>query len=158
MLANTITMPSRYRSKSRAGFLNTSEIWGLVMGLSCALQGLPRRLGGKEYTHVQETWVWSLGWGDPFEKEMATHSSTLAWKIQRTEESGRLQSMVSQRVRLDWAAEHACALKVLCHSRVLPLSSANQTLGAILLSASPRILVSKCSPGAQDHPSEEPLI
>ena len=45
---------------------------------------------------VQETWVRSLGWEDPLEKEMATHSSTLAWKIPWTEEPGRLQSMGSQ--------------------------------------------------------------
>ena len=42
---------------------------------------------------MQETQVRSLGWDDPLEKEMATHSSTLAWKISWTEESGRLQSM-----------------------------------------------------------------
>ena len=47
---------------------------------------------------VQETWVRSLGWEDPLEKEMATHSSGLAWKIPWTEEPGRLQSMGSQRV------------------------------------------------------------
>ena len=45
-----------------------------------------------------ETRVQSLGWGDLLEKEMATHSSILAWKIPRTEEPGRLQSMGSQRV------------------------------------------------------------
>ena len=39
---------------------------------------------------TQETWVQSLGWGDPLEKEMETHSSTLAWKIPWMEESGRL--------------------------------------------------------------------
>ena len=50
-----------------------------------------------------ETWVWSLGWEDPLEKKMATHSSTLAWKIPWMEESSRLQSMGSQRVRHDWA-------------------------------------------------------
>ena len=50
---------------------------------------------------VQETWVRSLGWEDPLEKEMATHSSTLAWKIPRTEEPVRLQSMGSQRVGHD---------------------------------------------------------
>ena len=48
-----------------------------------------------------ETWVPSLGWEDPLEKEMATHSSILAWKIPWTEEPGRLQSMGSQRVRQD---------------------------------------------------------
>ena len=50
---------------------------------------------------MQETWVRSLGWKDPLEKEMATHSSSLAWKIPWTEESGGLQSMGSQRVRHD---------------------------------------------------------
>ena len=48
-----------------------------------------------------ETRVQSLGWEDPLEKEMATHSSTLAWKIPWTEEPGRLQSVGSQRVRHD---------------------------------------------------------
>ena len=48
-----------------------------------------------------ETWVLSLGWEDPLKKEMATHSSTLAWKILWTEEPGRLQSMGSQRVGHD---------------------------------------------------------
>ena len=46
-----------------------------------------------------ETQVLSLGWEDPLEKEMATHSSTLAWKIPWMEESGGLQSMELQRVR-----------------------------------------------------------
>ena len=48
-----------------------------------------------------ETQVQSLGWEDPLEKEMATHSSTLAWKIPWTEEHGRLQSIGSQRVGHD---------------------------------------------------------
>ena len=52
----------------------------------------------KHLLAMQETWVQSLGWEDPLEKEMATHSSTLAWKIPWTEEPGRLQSMGSQRV------------------------------------------------------------
>ena len=42
---------------------------------------------------MQESWVWSLGWEDPLEKEMATHSSILAWRIPWTEEPGGLQSM-----------------------------------------------------------------
>ena len=49
----------------------------------------------------QETWVRSLGQEDPLEKEMETHSSTLAWKIPWTEKPGRLQSMGSQRVGHD---------------------------------------------------------
>ena len=53
----------------------------------------------KNLPAVQETWVRSLGWEDLLEEEMATHSSTLAWKIPWMEEPGRLQSMGSQRVR-----------------------------------------------------------
>ena len=48
-----------------------------------------------------ETWVQSLGQENPLENEMATYSSTLAWKIPLMEEPGRLQSMGSQRVRHD---------------------------------------------------------
>ena len=47
---------------------------------------------------MQETWVESLGQEDPLEKEMAAHSSILAWRIPWTEEPGGLQSMGSQRV------------------------------------------------------------
>ena len=50
---------------------------------------------------MQETWLRSLSQEDLLEKEMATHSSTLAWKIPWTEEPGRLQSMGSQRVGHD---------------------------------------------------------
>ena len=50
---------------------------------------------------MQETWVQLLGWKDALEKEMATHSRILAWRIPRTEEPGRLQSIGSQRVRHD---------------------------------------------------------
>ena len=53
---------------------------------------------GKRLPAVQETWFRFLGCEDPLEKEMTTHSSTLAWKIPWTEEPGRLQSMGSQRV------------------------------------------------------------
>ena len=47
---------------------------------------------------MQGTWVQSLGQEDPLEKEMATHSSILAWRVSWTEEPGGLQSMESQRV------------------------------------------------------------
>ena len=50
----------------------------------------------------------SLGWEDPLEKEMATHSSILAWEIPWTEEPGGLQSKGLQRVRHDLVTEHAC--------------------------------------------------
>ena len=55
----------------------------------------------KHLPAMQETWVQSLGQEDPLEKEMATHSSILAWRIPWTEEPGGLQSMGSQRVRHD---------------------------------------------------------
>ena len=57
----------------------------------------------KRLPTMQETWVWSLGREAPLEKEMATHSSTLAWRIPWTEEPCRLQSVGSQRVGHDWA-------------------------------------------------------
>ena len=55
----------------------------------------------KNLSAMQETQVQSLGQEDPLEKEMATHSSTLAWKIPWTEEPGRLQSVGLQRVGHD---------------------------------------------------------
>ena len=50
---------------------------------------------------MQETQVQSLGWEEPLEKEMAIHSSILAWEIPRTEEPDRLQSMQLQRAGHD---------------------------------------------------------
>ena len=55
----------------------------------------------KRLSTMRETGVRALGWEDPLEKEMAIHSSTIAWKIPWTEEPGRLQSMGSQRVGHD---------------------------------------------------------
>ena len=55
----------------------------------------------KHLPTMQETRVQSLGWEDPLEKEMATHSSTLAWKVPWMEEPSRLQSMGSHRVGHD---------------------------------------------------------
>ena len=55
----------------------------------------------KNLPAVQETRIRSLSWEDPLEKEMATHSSILAWRIPWTEEPGRLQSTRSQRVGHD---------------------------------------------------------
>ena len=55
----------------------------------------------KRLPAMRETWVQSLGQEDPLEKEMATHSSTLDWKIPWMDKPGRLQSMGSQRVGHD---------------------------------------------------------
>ena len=56
----------------------------------------------KSLPAMLEAWVQSLGQENPLEKEMAMHSSILAWKIPWTEEPGGLQSMELQRVRHDW--------------------------------------------------------
>ena len=55
----------------------------------------------KNLPAIRKTWIGSLGWEDPLEKGMATHSSILAWRIPWTEEPGRLQFMGSQRVEHD---------------------------------------------------------
>ena len=55
----------------------------------------------KNLPAMRETWVRSLGWEDPLEEGMATHSSILAWRIPWTEEPGALQSMGLQRVGHD---------------------------------------------------------
>ena len=55
----------------------------------------------KRLPAMLETWVRSLGWEDPLEKEMATHSSILAWRIPWAEEPGGLKSMWLQRIRHD---------------------------------------------------------
>ena len=60
-------------------------IWGLTIYLVAQMV--------KSLPAMRETWVRSLSWEDTLEKEMATHSSILAWKISWTEESGGMQSM-----------------------------------------------------------------
>ena len=72
-------------------------IWNLFKDI----YRLPWRLSSKESVYMQEPqekWVPSLGWEDPLEEEMTTHSSILAWRIPWTEEPSRLQSMGSQRI------------------------------------------------------------
>ena len=77
-----------------------TTIWPSELGIlptSLPENRLPRGSVIKNLPVMQETWVWSLGWEDPLEKEMATQSSIFAWEIPWTEEPGRLQSMVSQK-------------------------------------------------------------
>ena len=70
---------------------------------------------------TQEMWVRSLGWEDPLEEEMATHSSNLAWKIPWTEEPGGLQSMGWQ--SLTELSIHALAICTPCNSSLPSLTS-----------------------------------
>ena len=69
------------------------------------MRGFPSGTSGKEPAcqcrRLKETWVRSLGWEDPLEEGMATHSSILAWRIPWTEESDELPSIGSQRVGHD---------------------------------------------------------
>ena len=80
----------------------------------------------KNLSAMRKTWVWSLGWEDPVEEGMVTHSVFLPGESPWTEEPGRLQSMGSQRVGHDWATkqstttvlyiqESSCELGVLCN-------------------------------------------
>ena len=55
----------------------------------------------KSLSTMWETWVLSLGWEEPLEKEMAAHFDILTWRIPWTEETGRIQSMELQRVGHD---------------------------------------------------------
>ena len=76
-----------------------SELVILLILEKCRASLVGQRL--KRLPAMWETWVQSLGQEDPLEKEMATHSSILAWRIPWTEEHGGLQSMGSQRLGLD---------------------------------------------------------
>ena len=82
---------TKYLSKVMAPVANLAvgEVYQ-VLGASLVAQMV------KNLPAMQETWIWSLGWEDPLEKGMATHSSILAWRIPWTEEAGRLQSMGPQ--------------------------------------------------------------
>ena len=68
--------------------MSLGKMLGLASLVAQTVKNLPR---------MQETWVQSLGWEDPLEEGMATHSSILAWRIPWTEEPGGLQSMGLQR-------------------------------------------------------------
>ena len=82
------------------------EFFGLNGILPCAAKAIPSRMRIKEnLPAMQETWVWFLGWEDPLVKEMATHSSIIAWKSPWTEEPGELQPVGSQRVGHDWVTD-----------------------------------------------------
>ena len=79
-------------------FVLAATDWSL-----CIFTGFPSGSVVKNLPAMQKRQVWLLGWEDPLEEEMATHSSILAWEIPLTEEPGRLQSKGSQRVRHDWS-------------------------------------------------------
>ena len=82
-----------------------STMFLFLLLLNNTLSVSPVAQGLKRLPAMQETWVWSLDWEDPLEKEMPTHSCILAWRIPWTEEPGGLQSMGLQRVGHDWPSD-----------------------------------------------------
>ena len=86
------------------GFFNTSAtvcMYVYVLWRASLMAQMVKKLSAMQET--EETWVWSLGWEDPLEKGMATHSRILVWRIPWTEEPGGLQSIGLQRVRHHWS-------------------------------------------------------
>ena len=107
-------------SRSHLGEMCSSSVTSAASLVAQMVKRLPA---------MRETWVWSLGQEYPMEKDMATHSSTLAWKIPWTEEPCRLQSMGLQRVGHNWATSlHFCdfniqtifKIRALCNEGALP--------------------------------------
>ena len=94
---------------ARPGLYHIRNSWGPTAHPKVGPSAVVKQIGYtspmaqmvKHLPALQETWVRSPGQEDPLEKEMATHSSILAWKIPWTEELGRLQSMGLQRVGHD---------------------------------------------------------
>ena len=80
-------------------FLGREDSWRIGYPLRYCCASLVAQMI-KKLPAMQETWVQSLGWEDPLEEGMATHSSVLAWRIP-TEEPGGLQSIGSKRVGHD---------------------------------------------------------
>ena len=100
----------------------------------------------KNLTARQETWVPSLGREDPLEKEIATHSSILAWRIPWTEEPGGLQSMGLQRVRHNWVTNtyYLCCHHALCETGLWNKVILQGTQTSLLLFWKSRSNVKKC--------------
>ena len=91
------------RSDETLRSLSIESIWLLLPSF---LGGFLGSSDSKESSSRLETWDQSLGWEDPLEEGLATHSSILAWRIPRTEDSGRLQSIGSQRVDMTEVTEY----------------------------------------------------
>ena len=94
----------RDQDTAEQGLIGTG-LWSLVLSEAVQVASLVVQLV-KNPPAMRKTWAKSLGWEDPLEEGMSTHSSVLAWRIPWTEEPGGLQSMGSQRVRHDRATKH----------------------------------------------------
>ena len=101
---------------------------------SWASQVAQRGKNSPAMQEAQETWVWSLNQENPLEEVLAIHSSILAWRIRWREESDKLQSVGSQRVRQDWATK--CAQqKSTQHRKAIILEFKREREPAILTEA-----------------------
>ena len=88
---------------------NLKCLWVIMSKGFSGVKGFSGKESACQFKKMQEMWVWSLGWEDPLEEEMAIHSSILVWKIPRTEDPGGLQSLGSQRVgQTEWLRMQAC--------------------------------------------------
>ena len=92
--------PKRYVEITTSGIRKSDLFWKQVGSLWASLSGSVGK-NPPAMQEPQEIRVRSLGWEDPLEEEMATHSSALAWRTPRTEEPGGLQSTETQRVGHD---------------------------------------------------------
>ena len=104
--------PSYPLSSPSPSAFNLSQHQGLFQWVSSSLVASLVAQTVKRLPTMREIHVQSLGWEDPLEKEMATHSSILAWKISWMEEPGWLLSMGSQRVVHDWATSLSIYLSI----------------------------------------------
>ena len=86
---------------------NLKCLWVIMSKGFSGVKGFSGKESACQFKKMQEMRVWSLGWEDPLEEEMAIHSSILVWKIPRTEEPGGLQFLGSQRVGHDWVTKTA---------------------------------------------------
>ncbi|CAM9362085.1 unnamed protein product [Rangifer tarandus platyrhynchus] len=93
MKGNVTSICGSQEMRTRDLFPKTSFLW--ICGFPCS------SVGKRICLQCRRPWVWSLGWEDPLEKETATHSSILAWRILWTEKPGGLQSVGLRRVRHD---------------------------------------------------------
>ena len=90
------------RQWKRGRFGKTESGWVFTRKCRAQVKNFPGGSDSEDSVCNAGDWVWSLGWEDPLEKGMETHSSILAWRILWTGEPGRLQPMGSWRVRHDW--------------------------------------------------------
>ena len=106
---------SRFTSNFASVLLNMTKRWSIIFknfGENVFTQSEYQMV--KNLPAMRETCVQSLGWEDPLEEGMATHSSILAWRIPWTEQPGGLQSMGSQRVGHNWSDLEPHSTEYLC--------------------------------------------